>query len=97
MRTKFYILLFSFVLLTFVIQMLSSSRYEKILGSVDTEEFALTVGVHKSVQCDNGVLLKYNPEDMSGDEVVLDCISLEQLEDLIELLKEAKKEIKKHQ
>lgn len=97
MRVKFYVLLVSFVLFTFVVRLLSNYRYEKILGSVETEEFSLTVGVHKSIECDNGVLLKYSPEDISGEDVVLDCVSLDQLDDLMALLEEAKEEIEKHQ
>ena len=97
MRVKFYVLLVSFVLFTFVVRLLSNYRYEKILGSVETEEFSLTVGVHKSIECDNGVLLKYSPEDISGEDVVIDCVSLDQLDDLMALLEEAKEEIEKHQ
>ena len=97
MRVKFYVLLVSFVLFTFVVRLLSNYRDEKILGSVETEEFSLTVGVHKSIECDNGVLLKYSPEDISGEDVVIDCVSLDQLDDLMALLEEAKEEIEKHQ
>ena len=97
MRVKFYVLLVSFVLFTFVVRLLSNYRYEKILGRVETEEFSLTVGVHKSIECDNGVLLKYSPEDISGEDVVIDCVSLDQLDDLMALLEEAKEEIEKHQ
>ena len=97
MRIKFYVLLVSFVLFTFVVRLFSNYRYEKILGSVETEEFSLTVGVHKSIQCDNGVLLKYSPEDISGEDVILDCVSLKELDDLMRLLDEAKQEIIKHQ
>ena len=96
MRVKFYVLLVSFVLFTFIVRLLSNYRYEKILGSVETEEFSLTVGVHKSIECDNGVLLKYSPEDISGEDVVIDCVSLDQLDDLMTLLEEAKEEIEKH-
>ena len=85
------------MLFTFVVRLLSNYRYEKILGSVETEEFSLTVGVHKSIECDNGVLLKYSPEDISGEDVVIDCVSLDQLDDLMALLEEAKEEIEKHQ
>lgn len=97
MRVKFYILLVSVVLFTFVVRLLSNYRYEKILGSVETEEFSLTVGVHKSIQCDNGVLLKYSPEDISGEDVILNCVSLKQVDELQQLLEDAKQEIIKHQ
>lgn len=97
MRVKFYTLLIGVVLFTFVVRLLSNYRYEKIIGSIETEEFSLTVGVHKSIECDNGVLLKYSPEDISGDDVILDCVSLTQVEDLQQLLEEAKQEIIKHQ
>lgn len=97
MKFKFYSFLVVGVIFTFLVRKLSNYHYEKILGQVETENFNLTVGVHSSMECNNGALIKYTPTDIAEDELVLDCLTVDHLEHFMKLLTEAKQEIGRHQ